>query len=103
MDMEFVDELPPLQRETKWSNVVADVQANPGKWAKIGPFDKAKAPSSVATQINRGKVKGQAKGDWSAATRTEGDDVWLYVKYDVSVTEDNEEVGNVTGNDERQA
>lgn len=50
--MEFVSPPPhqPRQRSEKWINVVAELKANPGEWAKVGNFSPG-----VATHIRRGK------------------------------------------------
>lgn len=57
--MEFVSPPPhqPRQRSEKWVNVVAELKANPGEWAKVGNFSPG-----VATHIRRGKYPAFLEG-----------------------------------------
>lgn len=50
--MEFVTPPPQQsrQRSERWVNVVTELKANPGEWAKVGNFSPG-----VATHIRRGK------------------------------------------------
>lgn len=81
--MEFVDQPPHPERiqRYEWPEIVSELRANPGKWARLEtknglPVGKGTA-TSVANQIRHGKNSHTPLGEFEAVSRSTD----VYMRY----------------------
>lgn len=72
MALTFVNELPEdeVQARSQHKENAAILAQHPGQWAIVGDYSKRATATSLAGDINKGKNKAYAVGQYEAEART---------------------------------
>lgn len=75
-EYEFVDDLPSMNTDDKWTEVGKALREHPGRWARVSSSRTEAGASSQAYKINRGENRQLGTG-FEAARRKQH----VYVRY----------------------
>lgn len=92
----LVWEEPPdkgVSKQVWHKDVARELEANPGRWARVGSYATSNSASAVALQIRQGKISAyEPPGAFEAAARTVNSEPRVYARY-LGDPEDEDEPG----------